>query len=96
MAHPGFIVEFNNPTAYGKQFRSHMRVLGIKGKRLKHKTAWLLNYDGSFTKYKRLKRAIALAIKRNGSALIVSLRTRKAWILKRKRFGYKVKLVAKA
>ena len=90
MAHPGFIVEFNNPNSYGKQFRSHLRSLNV-AKRLPHKTAWLLNYDGGFKKFKTLQKRIRRAIKSDGSALIASMKTGKAWVLTPK--GHSFKLV---
>ena len=69
MAHAGFIVEFNNPNSYGQQFGSHLKSLGLKAERLPHKTAWRLNYNGQFSKFKTLQRRIAKAVKRSGSAL---------------------------
>jgi hypothetical protein len=81
VAHPGFIVEFNNPSTYGRQFNRQLRGLGLKAKRLSHKTAWLLNYDGQFDTFGEFREAIAASIKANGSALIVSRKTRQAWVM---------------
>ena len=93
MAHPGFIVEFNNPTAYGKQFRKQLKALHISAKRLPHKTAWLLNYDGQFKKFKTLQARIRRAININGSALIASMKTGQAWVLTPQSQSFKLRQV---
>jgi hypothetical protein len=87
MAHPGFIVEFNNPNLYGRQFRAHLHGLGLKARRLTHKTTWVLSYDGQFSRFKTLQRRISTAMTQNGSALIVSLKTKKAWVMTKAPFG---------
>ncbi len=83
MSHPGFIVEFNNPSAYGRRFGQELRNLGLSAKRLPHKTAWLLNYDGQFETFSEFKEAIAASVKTQGSALIVSMQTRRAWVMRK-------------
>jgi hypothetical protein len=87
MAHPGFIVEFNNPSSYGQRFDAQLNNLQLKAKQLPHKTAWLLNYDGQFSRFRKLQREIATSIKVGGSALIVSRRTGKAWVMKKRPMG---------
>jgi hypothetical protein len=83
MAHAGFIVEFNNPVKYGEDLKDHMTELGLKARRLVHKTAWSINYNGSFRKFKKLKLAIARSIsKTRGSALILSRKTGDAYVLR--------------
>jgi hypothetical protein len=81
MAHPGFIVEFNNPTKYGQSFGSHLRSLNLRAKRLPHKTAWLLKYGEELWKFKKLLARISKAIKVGGSALVISRRTGKALVI---------------
>jgi len=83
MAHQGFIVEFNRPNTYARDLTKHLKGLGLKSRQLVHKTAWKINYDGLFNTFRRLKLAIARSIsKANGSALVISLKTGKAFILR--------------
>ena len=81
MAHPGFIVEFNNPTKYGQSFGSHLGSLNLKAKRLPHKTAWLLKYGEQLWKFEKLLARISKAIKVGGSALVISRKTGKTLII---------------
>jgi len=83
MTHPGFVVEFNRPTVYGKQLSEHLVSLGMKSRQLVHKTAWWVTYDGVFADYKDLKHAVARSInKRLGSALVISRKTGRTDILR--------------
>jgi hypothetical protein len=81
MKHPGFIVEFNKPTKYGNDLTSLLVQLGIKGRRLKHKTSWKLNYTKSFKDFLQFKIQLARAIRRDGSALLFSQKTGECRIL---------------
>jgi hypothetical protein len=92
MAHPGFIVESNNPSAYGRRFGRELSGLGLSARRLPHKTAWLLNYRGDFETFSELREAIAASLRVQGSALVVSMRTRKAWVMRKSR-SHKVTLI---
>jgi hypothetical protein len=95
MAHAGFVIEFNNPTAYGKQFKAHLKgKLELRAKRIPHKTAWLVNYAGSFKKFTTLQKRIRRAIKSDGSAMIVSLKTSQVYVLTPSKRKYKLKEVA--
>jgi hypothetical protein len=92
MAHPGFIVEFNNPSAYGRRFGRELSGLGLSARRLPHKTAWLLNYRGDFETFSEFREAVAASLRAQGSALVVSMRTRKAWVMRKSR-SHKVTLI---
>ena len=85
MAHPGFIVEFNNPSAYGRRFGRELSGLRLSAKRLKHKTAWLLKYNGDFETFSEFREAVAASLRASGSALVVSMRTGKAWVMRKSR-----------
>jgi hypothetical protein len=91
MGHPGFIVEFNNPSKYGRRFGRELSRLGLSAKRLSHKTAWHLNYGGQFETFDEFKETVAASVKTGASALVVSLKTRKAWIMRKtKRSRYRL------
>jgi hypothetical protein len=85
MTHPGFIVEFNHPSAYGRRFDRELSGLGLSARRLPHKTAWLLNYNGDFETFSEFREAVAASLRARGSALAVSMRTRRAWVMRKTR-----------
>jgi len=85
MAHPGFIVELNNPSGCGRRFGRELAGPGLSASRLPHRTAWLLNDNGDFETFSEFKEAVAASLRARGSALAASLRTRRAWAMRKTR-----------
>jgi hypothetical protein len=95
MKHPGFVVEFNNPTKYASELKEHLLQLGVKSRQLVHKTAWWVGYGEKIYEFKELRKVIAKSIKVNGgSALLISMKSGDGLVIrwKNKKTFYKTKI----